>query len=177
MTIKEAIEQGDAAALGALLEEEPANANELIVWGINRAHPLHYVSDMLAEGKLERGKTVALVEELLKAGADVNYQAPNGETALIGAASLGAEEVGLRLLEAGAQVEAKGIFGATALHWAAMLGMSALVAELLKKSADPRLEDTRYQATALGWARHGMENPPPYHQGQYREVVELLERA
>lgn len=51
----------------------------------------------------------------------MTFRKTGRETALIGAASLGAEDVGLRLLDAGAQPELLGIFGETALHWAAML--------------------------------------------------------
>ena len=122
MDVKEAIQAGDAAALRRLLDERPARSNELIEWGKGceiHTHPLHYVSDMLFDGTLERGKELPLIEALLAAGADVNHQAPNGETALIGAASLGAEDVGLRLLDAGAQADLRGAFEETALHWAA----------------------------------------------------------
>src|SRR5205823_2056928 len=106
MEVKEAIQAGDAAALRELLTQEPARANQLIEWGTTceiRTHPLHYVSDMLFSGRLARGKELPLIDALLAAGAEVNHQAPNGETPLIGAASLHAEYVGLRLLEAGAR--------------------------------------------------------------------------
>ena len=68
---------------------------------------------MLFEGTLEGGKAMPFIEAPLKAGADCNHQATNGETPLIGAASLRAEEVGLRLLEAGAQPDACSLFFAT----------------------------------------------------------------
>src|SRR5262249_19997934 len=106
MEVRTAIQTGDASALRTLLAEDPARANELIQWGNNceiRTHPLHYVSDVFFTGALQGGKEMPLIEALLEAGADCNHQAPNGETALIGAASLGAENVGLRLLDAGAQ--------------------------------------------------------------------------
>ena len=86
----------DANALRDLLVGDPARANELIEWGKNceiRTHPLHYVSDMLFDGTLQRGKEIPFIEALLEAGADPNYQARNGETPLMGAASLNAEEV------------------------------------------------------------------------------------
>jgi hypothetical protein len=156
--IKTAIESGDTAALQRLLAENQARANELIVWGDRceiRTHPLHYVSDMLFGGKLERGKEIPVVEALLEAGSDVNFAAANGETALIGAASLLAEDVGLRLLEAGADVRARGLFAETALHWAAHVGLERLTAALIAKGSDVNLRDTRYDATPLGWALHG----------------------
>jgi ankyrin repeat protein len=44
-----------------------------------------------------------VAEALIEAGADLNFQKDGkGDTPLIGAASLGAEDVGIRLLDAGA---------------------------------------------------------------------------
>src|SRR5438067_13600957 len=105
MDVKTAIETGDATALRSLLAADPSQANALIVWGKEReirTHPLHYVSDMLFGGTLAQGKEMQLIDVFIDAGADVNYAAANGETPLIGAASLLAEDVGLRLLDAGA---------------------------------------------------------------------------
>ena len=176
MDVKAAIQTSDAAALRALLAEVPARANELIRWGENcriATHPLHYVSDMLFDGTLARGRELALVDALLAAGAEVDYQRPGGETALIGAASLGAEDVGLRLLEAGADPARRGIFGEMALHWAAMLGEDRLAARLIARS-DVNLRDEKYHSTPLGWARHGAQNPPAGNQGHQQEVIRLL---
>ena len=164
MDMKTAIHTGDAATLRSLLAEEPARANELIEWGKNcenRTHPLHYVSDMLFGGALERGKEMPLIEALLEAGADCNHRASNGETPLIGAASLAAEDIGLRLLDAGARPDVTGAFGETALHWAAHLGLRRLVARLIEKGADVNLKDARYASTPLGWAIHGRFHSPP----------------
>jgi ankyrin repeat protein len=101
MDVKTAIETGDAAALRRLLADVPARADELIRWGKDcriATHPLHYVSDMRFEGRLQSGKELPLMEALIQAGADVDFQRNGeGDTPLIGAASLGAEEVGLRL--------------------------------------------------------------------------------
>jgi ankyrin repeat protein len=107
--VKSAIQLGDVHA--ELLATNSTRANELIGWGNDgeiRTHPLHYVSDMLFDGTLERGREIPLIEALLEAGANPNCQAANGETALIGA-SLGAEEVGLMLLDAGARLDSRGI--------------------------------------------------------------------
>jgi hypothetical protein len=57
-----------------------------------------------------------LIDALIEAGTDLNFQRQRedgrkGNTPLIGATSLGAEEVGLRLLEAGARAELRGLFG------------------------------------------------------------------
>jgi len=106
MDVKTAIETCDAAALRRLLAEVPTLANELIRGGKDcriTTHPLHYVSDMRFEGRMQRDKELPLIEALIQADADVDFQRNReGDTPLIGAASLGAEEVGLRLLDAGA---------------------------------------------------------------------------
>jgi hypothetical protein len=177
MDLKTAIDTGDATALRSLLAGNADFANELIVWGKDReiqTHPLHYVSDMLFAGTLQRGTEMALVEALLDAGADCNHQAPNGETPLIGAASLRAEDVGLRLLDAGAQSNIRGAFKETALHWAAHLGLRRLVARLLHAGADLNAKDARYNATPLGWAIHGRIHSQPPNGGEHPEVAALL---
>jgi uncharacterized protein len=180
MNVKTAIETGDAAALRSFLTEELARADEPIVWGKNceiRTHPLHYVSDMLFDGTLQRGKELPLIEALLEAGADCNYRAANGETPLIGAASLSAEDVGLRLLDAGAQPNITGLFTETALHWAANVGLRRLVARLIEKGADVNLKDARFNSTPLGWAIHGRFNSPAGSEGNHHEVAALLVAA
>jgi hypothetical protein len=179
--VKSAIQLGNADALRGLLAKDPARANELIEWGKNceiRTHPLHYVSDMLFDGTLERGREIPLIEVLLEAGADPNYEAENGETPLIGAASLNAEDVGLRLLEAGARPDSRGMWEATPLHWASNLGLERLVARLIKMGADLNLADTRYGASPVGWAIHGsLHSQPGAHQADFAEVVRLLVSA
>jgi len=177
MEIKTAIETGDAGRLRRLLDAERTRANALVRWGkngCNRTHPLHYVSDKVFDGTLPRDVALPLIDVLLAAGADVNFQTDGkGDTPLIGAASLGAEEVGLRLLEAGAQVERRGLFGETALHWAALLGEEQLAARLIPR-ADLTLRDERYHATPPGWAIEGWTSGAAGSRGRYREVVALL---
>jgi len=177
MDVKTAIRNEDADALRRLLAEDSLRANSLIRWGINdcpRTHPLYYVSDMLFEGTLQRGKELPLAEALIQAGANLDFQR-NGksETPLIGAASLGAEDVGLRLLDAGARPELRGLFGETALHWAALLGEDRLAGRLIE-GADLNLKDERYKSPPLGWAIHGWCDPPAGNHGRQHEVVVLL---
>jgi len=180
MDVKTAIETGDATVLRRLLAEVPARADELIRWGKDcriATHPLHYISDMLFENTLQKGKELPLLEALIQAGADVDFQRNGeGDTPLIGAASLGAEEVGLRLLDAGAKPWLRGLFGETALHWAALLGEDRL-AERLIENVDPNLKDKKYKSSSLGWAVHGWCNPPAGNHGRQLEVVRLLVAA
>jgi uncharacterized protein len=184
MDVKAAIQSGDAKALRCLLTEDKSRANALIRWGKDGCiltHPLHYVSDMLFKGTLKNGKELPVIEALIEAGADLDFQREHqdgnkSDTPLIGAASLAAEEVGLRLLDAGARPELRGLFGETALHWAAFLGEYRL-AERLIESSDVNLEDDKYHSSPLGWAVHGRYNPPTGNQGKQCEVATLLVSA
>lgn len=184
MDVKAAIQNGDIAALRRLLAEDSSRANELISWGERKpcfTHPLHFISDMLFQGTLPKGKELPLVDVLLDAGSDVNFQrsredGKKSDTPLIGAASLGAEDVGLRLLAARARPELRGLFGETALHWAALLGEDRLVRELIRGS-NVNLRDAKYNSAPLGWAIHGWCEPPAGNHGRHREVVTLLVRA
>ena len=140
MDVKNAIQSGDVLGLRRLLREEPSRANELIRWGQKNpclTHPLHYISDMLFEGLLPKGAEIALVDALIEAGADLDFQRTRedgrkGDTPLIGAASLGAEDAGIKLLDAGASPRLRGLFGETALHWAALLGEDRLTTRLIE---------------------------------------------
>lgn len=180
MDVGTAIQTGDADALRRLLAEDPARANALIRWGKDGrilTHPLHYVSDMLFAGTLPRGRELPLVEALIEAGAGLDFQKNGkGDTPLIGAASLSAEDVGLRLLAAGAKREPRGLFGETALHWAAMLGEDRLAAKLAEGS-ERDIKDGKYSSTPLGWAIHGWCDPPAGNCGRQREVIALLVAA
>jgi hypothetical protein len=181
MDVKTAIENGDAETLRYLLREDTSRANALIRWGTVLTHPLHYISDMLFEGILKCGKELPLIEALIGAGANLDFQRARedgrqSDTPLIGAASLGAEEAGLRLLEAGARPEVRGLFGETALHWAALLGEDRLAGRLIDGS-DLNLRDEKYRSPPLGWAIHGCYNPPAGNRGRQREVATLLVSA
>jgi uncharacterized protein len=98
------------------------------------------------------------------------------DSPLIGAPSLGAEEVGLRLLEAGARPEVRGLFGETALHWAALLGEDRLAGRLISGS-DLNLRDEKYKSPPLGRAIHGWGDPPAGNHGRQPEVIALLVAA
>ena len=177
LDVKTAIQNGDVAALRGCLVLDRSRANALIHWGNNncvRTHPLHFVSDMLFNGVLQKGKELPLIEALLDAGACVDFRKQGKrETPLIGAASLGAEDVGLRLLDAGAAPELRGEWGETALHWAALLGENRLAARLIS-GTDVNLRDAKYNSTPLGWAVHGWCNPPAGNHGHQCHVAELL---
>jgi uncharacterized protein len=183
MDIKTAIESANVEVLQRLLAEDPSRADALITWGDRsqiHTHPLHYISDLLFQGKLEKGKELPLVHALIGAGADLNFQRDGkGDTPLIGAASLAAEDVGIALINAGANPALLGIFSETALHWAAFLGEERLAASLIAVSNPDllNLEDGEYKSPPLGWATHGRQNPPKGTQGKQCEVAALLVKA
>jgi hypothetical protein len=132
---------------------------------------------MLFANTLQKGKELPLLEVLIQAGADIDFQRNGeGDTPLIGAASLGAEEVGLRLLDAGAKPGLRGLFRETALHWAALLGEDRLAERLIENVA-PNLKDEKYKSSSLGWTVHGWCDPPAGNHGRQREVVRLLVAA
>ena len=180
MDVKTAISNGDAVALTTLLAEDASRADALICWGENDTiltHPLHYVSDMLFQRTLKREAAFPLIEALIQAGANLDFQKDGkGDTPLIGAASLAAEDVGIRLVDAGANPKLRGIFGETALHWAALLGEERLAKSLIPNS-DIDLKDANYSSPPLGWAIHGCYNSPNGNQGRQREVASLLVTA
>lgn len=155
MSVKTAIENWDAKALRQLLANDPSLANTLIRWGKNECfltHPLHFISDMLFEGSLQRGMELPLVKALIQAKVDLKFQRDRGDgrksdLPLIGAAS----PVGLKLLDAGADPNLRGLFGETALHWAALLGEDRFVGRLIGV-ADPNFKDEKIQlaTTVIG---------------------------
>lgn len=177
--VKWAIDAGDAKLLRDLLAADRTRANAPIRWGKNdciETHPLHYISDAIFEGVLERDKALPLVDALLDAGAEVDFHpSGSGETPLMGAASLGAEDVGIRLLEAGAAVDVRGLFNETPLHWAATMGLDRLVRRMIQSGADVNAEDRKHESSPLGWALHGwMETQPGDTRSRHEEVVRRL---
>src|SRR5258708_32582743 len=129
---------------------------------------------MLFSAIMQTGKDLPLVEALIQAGADLNFnQDGKSETPLIGAASLGAEDVGLRLLDAGARPDLRGLFGETALHWAALLGEDRLTARLVQGS-DLDLKDEKYSSPPLGSPVPGWSEPPASNHGPQAAMVAFL---
>ncbi|OLF81514.1 hypothetical protein AWH62_02250 [Maricaulis sp. W15] len=98
-----------------------------------------------------RTDQVAIVEQLIEVGADLNRAgAENGMalTAVHLAAIAGHTAMLSRLAEAGADLDVQGVSGATPLYWAAFEGQREAVLALLDAGADP---DVRSE-TAPGFA-------------------------
>jgi ankyrin repeat protein len=100
----------------------------------------------------ESNANVAMVEKLLKAGADPSVQLASGETALMTAADLGSTEIAKLLVDHGAQVNAKeNQAGQTALMWAAAETHPDITKILLDHRADVHAR-TKSGFTALMFA-------------------------
>ena len=83
----------------------------------------------------------AIMERLLKAGADPNATAQEGQTMLMTAALSGKADAVRLLLTRGATVDTKEPYrGQTALMWAAAEGNTAAVDVLLEAGADLKLK-------------------------------------
>lgn len=171
--VRRAIEAGSVEALRSLLSTDPILGDRRIRWGpcgCNASPPIHYVCDLVFSGRLDGATSGRLADVLLEAGADVGRG-----SLLLNAASLGAEEVGLRLLSAGAPIDdTDGPHEATALHWAAMLGLGYLTVELVAAGADVLRVDATFGASPLGWAVHGAAEGAHGSRGAYEAVARAL---
>ncbi|MFW6264183.1 MAG: ankyrin repeat domain-containing protein [Cyanobacteriota bacterium] len=112
-----------------------------------------------ADGNLKR------VQELLKAGVNVNAKNLEGRTALLEACEGNSLEVIAALLKAGANVNLGECDRFSPLMIAAYRGHKAIVEMLLEAGADID-QTTPYHYTALTYA----------HEGLHTEIVELLQQ-
>ena len=98
------------------------------------------------------GQTLAAVEKLLAAGANVHATARDGETALMTAATKGEDGIVEKLLDAGAEVNAVDVDGQSALmHTAIQKAAPATTRLLLKRGAKVNLQ-SKDGSTALMFA-------------------------
>ncbi|MBI2188790.1 MAG: ankyrin repeat domain-containing protein [Acidobacteria bacterium] len=111
---------------------------------------------------------VALVERLIRSGADVNAANEYGVTALTLACTNGSTAVVEKLLAAGANPNVAQVNGVTPLMECARTGSAAAVAALLARGASVDASHARTGQTALMWAAAG----------RHAEVVtRLIERG
>lgn len=157
LEFRKIIESGDVDAARSALACNGELADSTVIWGLQeecQSDPLHFVSDCVAEEWISDVKAAELATVLL--AHDATVDGTNGrETPLLGATSLGAEQVANILIESGADVAATSVFGATSLHWAAYMGLPSAVEKLLQAGALLEARCTEFEATPLFWAAHG----------------------
>lgn len=90
----------------------------------------------------------SIVNDLLRAGVNVNARDNYDNTALIWASNMGHEEIVKALLKKGADVNAQDNTKMTALMWASNMGHEEIVNDLLQAGADVNAKDER-ERTAL----------------------------
>ena len=99
----------------------------------------------------------AIIRRLLEAGADAQIRAPNGETAIHGAASVGsAFAIGL-LLQNGADVNAVADEGITPLHLASYNGHQKAMQKLIDNGADVKAVEDSGQSALHSVAEQGYD--------------------
>ncbi|MDT8271704.1 MAG: ankyrin repeat domain-containing protein [Desulfomonilia bacterium] len=111
-----------------------------------------------------------MVEQLIKAGAEVDYARFNGLNALISASQYGHQYVVKVLLKHGAEVNYATLWGETALMAAAARGYAETVGVLLEAGADPNAVDERGMSAML----KALENPQNKDQDKVFEIVKNL---
>jgi len=98
----------------------------------------------------------AIIEALLKAGADVHFVKANGTTALMLAAASGNPEAVKILLDHGAGVNAKeSVHGQTALMFAAALNRDAVIGVLLAHGADANIATSVHKMERVRFDQDG----------------------
>ena len=81
------------------------------------------------------------------------------------------------MLEAGWPPDARGQHNGTALHWACFHGNAAMARDLLRHGAPMNVKGDEYNATPLGWARHGSVNGWHCKTGDYDGTIKALLEA
>ncbi len=117
----------------------------------------------------------AVIDALLKAGADANSAKSNGTTVLMIAAAAGNPQAVELLLAHGADVQAKeAIHGQTALMFAAALDRAAVVKVLLAKGAQPNVATTVKKVERVRFDQDGniVEERPVAAKGQLPPKLE-----
>ena len=81
------------------------------------------------------------------------------------------------MLEAGWPPDVRGQHNGTALHWACFHGNASMARDLLRHGAPVNVKGDEYNATPLGWARHGSVNGWHSKTGDYDGTIKALLEA
>jgi ankyrin repeat protein len=178
LTLPEAAESGDRAAVMRLLSAKGTNVNATSADGSTAIMYAAANGDLeLVRALIKAGADVKLknqfgtsalteaaiigsapiIDALLKAGADANFKTPDGETPLMAAARSGKVDAAKALLDAGADINAKETWGGqTALMWASAQGQAGMVKFLASK--DAKLNE---HGKINQWERKIIQEPRP----------------
>lgn len=180
------IVNNDPDGIRVALATNPGLANEGVELKIDckinpaKGHPLHRTCDAVFAHKITDNDGIEIAKILLEYGADINgfMTQGDGNTPLIAAASLHAEQLGLFYIEKGANIlYAPPTDGGTALHWAAYCGRDQLVEKLIEKGANVNQLDTAYHSTPCGWAIHVLESKEANNLHNQLACIKLLLKA
>jgi len=131
-----------------------------------RSQPLHYAADgyIISDSWNEKNQ-VAMIELLLKAGAEINAQDKNGATPLHRAVRTRCAAAVKCLLEAGADPRIKNLPGSTPFHLAvqntgrggsgagvAKIAQREIIETFLARRISPKLKDAKGK-TVIDWAK------------------------
>ena len=126
-----AFKSGDFDTLAAIFGNDPAWPNQPMPFELGLGHPLEYAIYW---------SPVALIAELIHAGADVNYHDDGGFPSLIAALSAKRSDrldIVRLLVDKGADVHQRGVNDWTPLHYAVSLRDGDAILLLLTAGADP----------------------------------------
>ena len=155
---------GYRVEIAKLLLDAGADPNSAL--NHRRGRPLHYAGDGYIVSKLWNEKNqVAMIQLLLKAGADINAQDKNGATPLHRAVRTRCAAAVKCLLDAGADTTIKNKPGSTAFHLAvqntgrggsgaepAKVAQREIIQAFLDRGISPKLKDERGK-TVFDWAK------------------------
>jgi ankyrin repeat protein len=144
-----------------------------------KAHPLHRLCDAVFSKKMTDEEAIQLARVFLEFGANIDGDKfKEGETPILGAASLHAEQLGIFYIENGADVHyTYQNNGESALHWASFCGRDKLVDRLIKANAPIDKPDNTYNSTPLGWAVHCLQSNDMENRYNQVDCTKLLLKA
>ena len=140
--LMEAARKGDAAAVRALITQQPASVNAADADGTT---PLHWATDL---------DDLATAQMLIRAGANAKAANRYGVTPLYSAAVHGNAAMLELLIKAGAEIDRPLPEGETALMTAARTGKVDAMRVLIAHGANVNAREKWKQQTALMWAAH-----------------------
>ena len=141
MRLANAIDWRGKSVLMHAASRDHANMVDLLVKNKARIEATDYTGGMTALMLAARNGSLAAVETLVTAGANVNAATPHGTTTLMNAVANGSLPVIGQLIKSGADVNAKDKTGATALSLAANTGVVDVIRMLLLAEADIEAAD------------------------------------